>query len=242
MEILWSWNAPIVSPISKRLNLLHNDVLHEIVYSSNNQLSGYTITKFPHSIPNTHWIEWECPANVVPNQYEQIHLAANTLLTTATLDSDHSLQFSPSSHPNANTHMAQLLWNHASGTGIAQNAPYSAVAWYHQNQFILLAFENNHLMVGNTYRVNNPQECLYFTLLPFHQFKLKPSELQVTLHADFSSPQGAQTKQVFSKLIPHTQFYKYDFTSDFPTPSVPPFPHFVHFLMQSQECALPVEN
>jgi len=240
MEILWSWNAPVASAVFKRLHLMHNDILHEIEFESSNQITRYCITKFPHTTPSTHWMEWECPANAVPLNFEQVVATPNSIIASSPLDNKHSLQFHPISHSTASSHFMQLLWNNASNA--SKNAPYSVVAWYHQNQFILLAFEKENLLVGNTYRVNNPQECLYFTLLPFHQFKLKPSELEVTLHADFASPQGIQTKQVFSKLIPHTQFSKYDFSKIFLTSEEPPLPHFVHFLMQSQACALPVEN
>jgi hypothetical protein len=239
MEILWSWKSELQSQVAKRLNLLQNDILHELTFSNNQQLLTYTLTKYPHSLPDTHWMEWETPASLVPAQFDQINVFQQSTVNTAGIDRVHSLQFLVDQHPTATSHFMQLLWPEAKLSAI--DATYSVFAWYHQNQFILFAFYQSELLIANTYRVNNPQECLYFTLLPFHQRKMKPSELKVILFADFFSPQGNQTKQVFSKLIPHTQFLN-NIDQEILNQNPSPMAHFVSFLINAEACALPVEN
>ena len=239
MEILWSWKSELQSQVGKQLNLLQNDILHEITFSNNKQLLSYTLTKYPHTLPNSNWMEWDTPAGLVPAQYDQINIFQQSMVQVASLDPLNSLQFITEQHPSAKSHFMQLLWPQAQLN--ASNATYSVYAWYHQNQFILFAFYQSELLIANTYRVNNPQECLYFTLLPFHQRKMKPSELKVSLLADFHSPQGNQTKQVFSKLIPHTQFLN-NIEQEILNQNPSPMAHFVSFLINAEECALPVEN
>ena len=238
MEILWNWNSEIQLPNYTGLNLLQNDILHEITFNSHRQLQSYKLTKYPHTLPNNAWMEWDTPASIVPTAFEQVNVFQKSLMTHAPLDDKFALQFLAENHPPAKSHFMQLLWPHAVSS--SANSPFSVFAWYHQNQFILFAFEQNTLLIGNTYRVNNPQECLYFTLLPFHNLKLKPSELKVTLFSDFESPQGSQTKQVFTKLIPHTQFSS-QLNADIFKGNNPPMSHFVSFLINAQSCALPVE-
>lgn len=239
MEILWSWKSKLASEVNKTLNLLQNDILHELSFSNNNNLLSYSLTKYPHQLPNGNWMEWETPASIVPAQFDQINVFQQSLVKVAPIHNHYSLQFLTNQHPNAKSHLMQLLWPHA--VQFAANTPYSVFAWYHQNQFILFAFHQEQLLIANTYRVNNPQECLYFTLLPFHQRKLKPTELKVSLFTDFQSPQGNQTKQVFSKLIPHAQFLNHIDQEIFnQNPS--PMAHFVSFLINAEVCALPVEN
>lgn len=237
MDILWSWKSENQLPIHKKLALLQDDILHEVQFAANQQPQLYTITKFPLTLPNKHWIEWNAPCEFVPNTFSETNLPDLNASKTIKITPQTSIKFTTPNHPNAENHFAQLLWPIAQQ--FSNKAENSVYAWFHHNQYFLFAFQNNKLILANSYHVNNAQECLYFTLLPFHHLKLKPNQLHITIHTDNNSPWSAQAKQTFHKLIPHAEFSQPSLPVV--TDSQPPFIHFVAPLFSAYECASPVD-
>ena len=237
MDILWSWKSKNNLPAYKKLALLQNDILHEVQFAANQQPIHYSITKFPLSLPKQNWIEWNAPCEFVPNTFADTNLPDLQTSKTVKINEQTSIKFSTPNHPNADHHFAELLWPIAQK--FSNKAENSVYGWFHHNQYFLFAFQNGVLTLANSYHVNNAQECLYFTLLPFHQLKLKPNQLHVTIHTDNLAPWSVQAKQTFLKLIPHAEF------TQPPLPIIaetqPPLIHFVAPLLQAYECASPVE-